>query len=115
MNLKALSTEMALDATLSRLCDDPTLLLEILDLFLVEFDRDLPVLQAHLASRDHAWLAIKGHYLKGIAENLGLTNMLPHIRQLEQAAKQADHATCETAVAAICEAWQRLYTIRQAL
>lgn len=98
MNLNCLSPEIELESTLDRLCGDPVLLLEILDLFLEDFYAERPLLLQRVDSGDYTGLASKAHYFKGIAQNIGLVNFLPQIILLEQAAKQSDSAVCLQAI-----------------
>mgnify|MGYP006144127909 CR=1 FL=1 len=113
MNLNALSSEIDLDATLDRLCGDTSLLLEILDLFLAEFSAEPARLGDRVNAGEYAELASKAHYFKGIAQNLGLMNFLPNVIMLEQAAKQADAASCLEAIDSLNKTAAHLLSLRK--
>lgn len=113
MNLSSLSTEIDLDATLDRLCGDPDLLLEILDMFLDEFTTECPNLQAQVDSADFSGLARKAHYFKGVAQNLGLLTFLPQVQRLEESAKQSDLGSCQQAVHALAGIARQILALRK--
>lgn len=115
MNLSNLSTEIDLNATLDRLCGDPDLLLEILDMFLDEFTAEYPNLQALVENADFSGLASKAHYFKGVAQNLGLLTFLPQVQRLEESAKQSDLDNCQQAVHALAGITGQILALRNSI
>lgn len=97
MDLSSLASEIELESTLDRVCDDEDLLLELLTMFVNDFKLEQAEFLAHLESEDYGWLRNKAHHHKGIGANLGVSNFLAATTNLETFAKSADQAKCKAA------------------
>ncbi|MCR2747413.1 hypothetical protein [Limnobacter parvus] len=97
MDLSSLASEVELESTLDRVCDDKALLVELLGMLVDDFKGEQAEFIAHLENEDYPWLRSKAHHHKGIGANLGLLNFMAAAKSLETFAQLANQAKCKEA------------------
>jgi len=93
--------------------DDPELMAEIIDLFLVEQDKELRNMKDALAGEDYEQLSYTAHTLKGSLGSLHAAESRRCAESLEKAAKGKDNPGCRDALVALERALAALKLVIQ--
>jgi HPt (histidine-containing phosphotransfer) domain-containing protein len=115
MDLSILASEVDLEPTLERVCDDKALLIELLTMLVDDFKQGQRELLEHLDAEDYEWLRRKGHHHKGIGANLGLVKFTAAAKSMETCAQATDKAQCAAAYHEMLEATRRVEALLRAL
>lgn len=85
-----------------QVCNDPELMVEIIDLFLQECSGQIQEMRASLASRDYVGLSRMAHTIKGSLASLHAARARQRAQELETAAGREDgHDACDQLCAAL--------------